>query len=74
MFGVPHDRLGEEVAAMVMVKPDQDLSVGDLTDFLGQRLAPFKVPTRIRTVTESLPRNASGKILKRELKEHILND
>lgn len=74
VFGVPHDRLGEEVAAMVMVKPGQDLSVGDLTDFLGQHLAPFKVPTHIRIVGESLPRNASGKILKRELRDRMVAD
>lgn len=69
VFGVPHERLGEEVAAMVMPKPGSDLDVGELTEFLSLHLAPFKVPTRIVVVDEQLPRNASGKILKRHLAE-----
>ncbi len=67
VFGVPHERLGEEVAAVVMAKPDAALDVDELTGFLGTRLARFKVPTRIVVVDEQLPRNASGKILKRNL-------
>ncbi len=67
VFGVPHQRLGEEVAAAVMAKPGTQLDLPALTEFLRARLAPFKVPTRIVVVDQQLPRNASGKILKRQL-------
>jgi len=55
----------------VMVKPGETLEVGDLQRFVGARLANFKVPTRVTIVTEQLPRNASGKILKRELRDSV---
>ena len=69
VYGVPHDRLGEELACHVMVKPGQTLDSGELQRFLGERLAKFKVPTIVTVVADSLPRNASGKILKRELRD-----
>lgn len=71
VYGVPHDRLGEELACHVMVKPGQTLSEGELQQFVGDRLAKFKVPTVVTIVEESLPRNASGKILKRDLRDQI---
>lgn len=69
VYGLPDDRLGESVAAHVMVKPGESLDAGDLQQFLGARVASFKVPATVTVVTESLPRNASGKILKRDLRE-----
>jgi acyl-coenzyme A synthetase/AMP-(fatty) acid ligase len=45
------------------------LTVAALQEHVGERLAPFKVPTRIAIFDEPLPRNASGKILKRELRD-----
>lgn len=69
VYGVPHERLGEEVAAHVMVKAGHDLDAGELQRFMGARVANFKVPSIITLVTEPLPRNASGKILKRDLRE-----
>ena len=69
VYGVPDERLGEELACHVMVKPGQTLEVGELQQFIGSHLAKFKVPTRVSIVQESLPRNASGKILKRELRD-----
>jgi long-chain acyl-CoA synthetase len=69
VFGVPDERLGEEVACVIQLKPDSDLSDDDLKDFLGERLAPFKIPSRIAFTSERLSRNPSGKILKRELRE-----
>lgn len=71
VFGVPHDRLGEEVAAAVYVRPDHDLSVDELQQHVRDRLAGFKVPSRVAIVDEQLPRNASGKILKRELRDRM---
>jgi len=69
VYGIPHERLGETVGAHVMVKPGETVDVDELQVFLGERMAGFKVPETITIVTEPLPRNASGKILKRELRE-----
>ena len=69
VYGVPHDRLGEELACHVMLKDGESLEAGDLQQFLGERIAGFKVPTIVTVVNESLPRNASGKILKRDLRD-----
>ncbi|MEM7340868.1 MAG: class I adenylate-forming enzyme family protein [Actinomycetota bacterium] len=71
VFGVPHERLGEEVAAAVMTKPGESVGVAELQAFIGERLAKFKVPTHVRIVNEQLPRNASGKILKREIRDQM---
>jgi len=71
VYGIPHERLGEELACHVMVKPGETLEVADLQRFVGERLASFKVPTKVTIVTEQLPRNASGKILKRELRDSV---
>ena len=72
VYGIPHERLGEELACHVMVKPGERLDVDELQRFVGERLASFKVPSRVTIVTEQLPRNASGKILKRELRDAAL--
>ncbi|HUP87430.1 MAG TPA: class I adenylate-forming enzyme family protein [Acidimicrobiales bacterium] len=69
VFGVPHERLGEEVAAAVYVRPGETLSVEALQAHVRERLAPFKVPSRVSIVDEALPRNPAGKILKRELRD-----
>ena len=69
VFGVPHERLGEEVAATIYVRPGETLSVEELQAHVKERLAPFKVPTRVAIVHEALPRNPAGKILKRELRD-----
>jgi long-chain acyl-CoA synthetase len=68
VFGLPHPRLGEEVAAVVVTKPGATVTAEELQAYVGSRLAAFKVPTRLAVVTETLPRNAAGKILKRELR------
>ncbi|HPG28741.1 MAG TPA: AMP-binding protein, partial [Myxococcota bacterium] len=72
VFGVPDDRLGEEVGAAVVpsATPGQ-LSAAELRDFLGSRLARFKIPRYIWLLDDALPRNASGKFLKRELRERL---
>ncbi|MDG1198064.1 MAG: class I adenylate-forming enzyme family protein [Actinomycetota bacterium] len=74
VYGVPHDRLGEEVATTVMVKAGQSIDAKELQDFLSERIAKFKVPTHMKFVTQQLPRNASGKILKRELREVMIEE
>jgi long-chain acyl-CoA synthetase len=69
VFGVPHERLGEEVACVVMLREGAELSENELRDFVAERLAGFKVPTRIAFTHERLPRNPAGKFLKRELRK-----
>ena len=72
VFGLPHERLGEEVAAAVWPRPGRTIDPDDLRRVVGARLASFKVPSYIEIYAEQLPRNASGKILKRQIREAIL--
>jgi acyl-CoA synthetase (AMP-forming)/AMP-acid ligase II len=69
VYGVPHHRLGEEVALAVVPSPGVDLNVDDLLAHLRRHLAAFKVPTIVDIRDERLPRNASGKILKKDLRD-----
>jgi long-chain acyl-CoA synthetase len=69
VFGVPHERLGEEVAAAIVPKPGRSIDADELKRFLGRHLAPFKVPSRIAFHSQALPRNPAGKILKRALRD-----
>ncbi|MCC6640059.1 MAG: acyl--CoA ligase [Deltaproteobacteria bacterium] len=71
VFGVPHERLGEEVACALVPKPGCTIEPDALRVFLGQHLAPFKIPTQVRIHTERLPRNPAGKILKRQLRDEL---
>jgi long-chain acyl-CoA synthetase len=66
VYAVPDERLGEEVGATLYADPSLDL--GELKHFLGEHLARFEIPRYIRLSPEPLPRTASGKILKRELR------
>jgi long-chain acyl-CoA synthetase len=68
VFGVPDDRLGEEVGAAVVVAEGAELDAEALRAHLTQLIAKHKVPRYIWFQTEPLPRNASGKFLKRELR------
>ncbi|WP_033287658.1 class I adenylate-forming enzyme family protein [Amycolatopsis jejuensis] len=68
VFGIPHELWGEEVAAVVRVRPGRAVTAAELREYAGNRLARFKVPTTIALQTGPLPRNAAGKVLKRELR------
>ena len=68
VIGIPHRTLGEEPAAVVHLAPGMTATETELQDWVRARLAAFKVPVAIRFVTETLPRNANGKILKKDLK------
>ena len=71
VFGIPHERLGEEVAAAVMLRAGETATAEDLQAHVAEHLAAFKVPTTVVLWSEPLPRNASGKILKRELRDLV---
>ncbi|MEI6640985.1 MAG: class I adenylate-forming enzyme family protein [Novosphingobium sp.] len=68
LVGVPHRTLGEEPAAVVYLAPGASAEEAELKAFVAARLAGFKVPVRILFSDQTLPRNANGKILKRELR------
>ena len=63
---MPHDVLGEDVAAFVVLRPDADLPLGELQAFVRTRLADYKVPRQV-TVVAQLPRTASGKVVRSRL-------
>ncbi len=67
LIGLPHRTLGEEPAAVVHLAPGSSASEAELQAWVRERLAAFKVPVRIVFCTETLPRNANGKILKKDL-------
>ncbi|MEM9841061.1 MAG: AMP-dependent synthetase, partial [Pseudomonadota bacterium] len=72
VFGVPDDRLGEEVGVAIVLKPGASLSADDLKAHCATRMAKFKIPAHIWFYDEPLPRNASGKFLKREIRARLI--
>lgn len=72
VFGVPHERLGEEVACAVLPKKGREIEAEALRAHLSEKLAAFKVPSVIEIANEALPRNAAGKILKREIRDRLI--
>jgi steroid-24-oyl-CoA synthetase len=68
LVGLPHRILGEEPAAVVHLAPGTQASEEELKAWVRTRLAIFKTPVRILFLPDPLPRNANGKILKKELK------
>jgi long-chain acyl-CoA synthetase len=73
VIGIPHPVLGEEVGAIIQVRPGSTVTEGEVQEHVAARLAAFKVPVRVWFVDEALPRNPAGKILKRQLREELLD-
>jgi long-chain acyl-CoA synthetase len=72
VVGLPHADYGEEVAAVIQIGPaDFDGAEADILESLAERLARFKIPTAFRFVEDDLPRTATGKVLKRELRDRF---
>lgn len=68
VIGIPHQSWGETVAAVIVLKPGKQINQEELQQFCRQELAGFKIP-RVIYELEQLPRNASGKVLKYQLRE-----
>ncbi len=72
VFSVPDERLGEIVGAAVSVRADCDLDAQQVKEFLGDRLAAFKIPVHIEIRSDNLPRIASGKIFKKQIRSDMI--
>jgi acyl-CoA synthetase (AMP-forming)/AMP-acid ligase II len=70
VIGMPDDQWGERVHALVVLKTGSVASDAELIEFCRSRLANYKVPKSI-DIVDVLPKNATGKVLKRELRESV---
>jgi acyl-CoA synthetase (AMP-forming)/AMP-acid ligase II len=68
IVGVPDERMGEVGYAFVVLRPGQQIDAAELTTWCRERMANFKVPRHVEVI-DALPLNASGKVLKYELRE-----
>jgi long-chain acyl-CoA synthetase len=68
VIGIPSERWGEEVMAIIVPRAGREVDLSSVTAWTRERIAHFKAPKRIALVAE-LPRNAGGKVLKRVLRE-----
>src|SRR5882757_11168861 len=74
VFGIPDPKWGELVMASVVLRPGLALSADELISFCRRSLANYKVPRRVEFSETELPKNGSGKILKRNLRERFWTD
>ena len=73
VFGVPHERLGEEVAVAIKPNDGVPFNAEELWKFLDGKISSFKVPNHVIIMNEPLPRNAAGKFLKTALRDGVAN-
>ena len=71
VIGVPHKDLGEELAAVLVLKEGVELDPDDIRDYVKERVAPYKYPRIIKIVQNSLPKSGTGKILKKEIRKKL---
>ena len=74
VFGVPDERLGEKLATRIATNPEMKLTKEELSSFLAEKIAKFKIPEFVWIQKEKLPRIASGKIAKKEMRENAIKD
>jgi long-chain acyl-CoA synthetase len=72
VFGMPDAVLGEQVSAAVQIRPADAVSEDELRKFVAKRLATYKVPTNIWIRPGPLPLGATGKVLKKEIRDHYI--
>ena len=73
VYGIPEERLGEMLCCSIMLQADSELNSEQLTSFLSSRIAGFKIPERFFFQYEQLPRIATGKIAKKELRKKTMD-
>ena len=73
VYGIPEERLGEMLCSSIMLQAGSELNSEQLTSFLSSRIATFKIPERIFFQHEQLPRIATGKIAKKELRKKTMD-
>jgi long-chain acyl-CoA synthetase len=71
VIGIPDAEWGERICAVVVLKPSRQVSAADLVNHCHARQASFKRP-RLIVFADELPKNATGKVLKRELRTRLL--
>ena len=71
VIGMPHERWGEVPLGVIVLRPGTTATAEELTEFCADRMAKFKVPKRFEFV-DALPRTPSGKVLKRTLREDLV--
>ncbi len=71
VIGIPDDKWGEVGMAVIVKKPGMDITEQELIDFCKNKLAKYKIPKKV-VFTDALPRTATGKILKKTLREQFL--
>jgi len=67
---VPHDKLGEDVAAAIVLREGEEASERDIRDFAAEHLAPFKVPRKV-VLLDEIPKGATGKLQRIGLAEKL---
>ena len=73
VIGVAHPDLGEEVAALVVTRAADPVTEAALRAYAQEQLAYYKVPSRWRITTDELPRNATGKVIRQEIRTVLGN-
>jgi long-chain acyl-CoA synthetase len=74
VVGLPHPTLGEEVAAVIVLRPGCVIEAEDITRHVARHLARYEVPSKVFFRSAALPRNPQGKVLKRELRDALVNE
>jgi acyl-CoA synthetase (AMP-forming)/AMP-acid ligase II len=69
-FAVPHDSLGEDVAAAIVLREGMSADEREIRDFAAARLAPFKLPRKM-VIVEDIPKGATGKVQRARLAEAL---
>ncbi len=68
VVGMPDERWGETLKAFVVLREGMTLTVEEIGDFCAGKLTAYKIPRQLQII-DDLPRNANGKVLKRELRD-----
>ena len=72
VFGIPEERLGETLCASICLKASEELTEEEIRDFLQDKIAAYKIPSMIKIHFEELPRVASGKFSKKQLRDDFV--